>query len=85
MTQDNREKFICIAERYNQLIEFYNVEGLCADRIKAIYQGFPNADKSRFTIGAFYQVFIPFVLPKDIEKAIYFDVDIIVNLDINEL
>ncbi|MBQ3442117.1 MAG: hypothetical protein IJG33_02605 [Selenomonadaceae bacterium] len=85
LTQDNREKFICIAERYNQLVEFHNVEELCADRIRAIYQGFPNADKKRFTIGTFYRLFVPFVLPETIEKAIYLDGDIIVNLDIKEL
>ena len=85
LTQDNREKFICIAERYNQLVKFYNVEELCADWIKKIYQGFPNSDKKRFTIGAFYRLFVPFVLPETIEKAIYLDGDIIVNIDLNEL
>ena len=85
LTDDNRDKFIQIAERYNQLVKFHNVEELCADRIKEVYQGFPNADKRRFTIGAFYRLFIPFVLPAEIEKAIYLDGDIIVNMDINEL
>ncbi|MBE8951727.1 MAG: hypothetical protein SR1Q7_01115 [Quinella sp. 1Q7] len=63
----------------------YNVEELCADRIKNIMQSFPKADKTRFTVAMFYRFFIPHVLSQEIEKAIYLDSDIIVNLDINEL
>lgn len=33
----------------------------------------------------FYRFFIPHILPLEIEKVIYLDADIIVNLDINEL
>lgn len=84
LTQDNREKFICIAERYNQLVKFYNVEEICADKIAEIHKAFPTGYR-RFTIGAFYRILIPIVLPTEIEKAIYLDGDIIVNMDINEL
>lgn len=85
LTQDNRDKFIQVAERYRQAIQFYNVEELCTDRIAQIRKYFPQIDKNNFTIGAFYRIFIPFVLPTNIEKAIYLDADIIVNLDIKEL
>ncbi|MBQ6298381.1 MAG: hypothetical protein IJK81_11990 [Selenomonadaceae bacterium] len=84
MTTDNREKFMYLAGRYGQLVKFYNVEELCADRIAEIRKYFPNSDKTHFTIGTFYRVFIPFVLPATIEKAIYLDCDIIATLDINE-
>lgn len=70
---------------YGQLVKFYNVEELSADRIAEIRKYLPTADNKRFTIGAFYRFFIPFVLPNNIEKAIYLDGDIIVTLDINEL
>ena len=73
-----------LAGFYGQLINFYNVEELCADRIAEIRKYLPKADNKRFTIGAFYRFFIPFVLPNTIEKAIYLDGDIIVTLDINE-
>lgn len=85
LTQDNREKFIYLAGRYGQLVKFYNVEELCADKIAEIKKLFPTAAKTRFTIGMFYRLFIPHVLSLDIEKAIYLDTDIIVNLDISEL
>ena len=45
----------------------------------------PKAVKSRFSIATFYRFFIPYVLPQEIEKIIYLDSDIIVNLDIREL
>lgn len=85
LTDDNRNKFSYLAGLYGQLIKFYNVENLCADKISAIKKRFPSADKTRFSIGMFYRFLIPYVLPTNIEKSIYLDADIIVNLDINEL
>ncbi len=85
LTPDNRDKFAGLAKQYNQRVKFYNVEELCADKIAEIRELFPQADKTRFTIGMFYRFFIPNVLPQSIDKAIYLDGDIIVNLDINEL
>ena len=85
LTDDNRNKFISLVSTYNQLVEFYNVEELCADRIAKIHECFPEIDKSHFSIAMFYRFFIPHILPAKIEKAVYLDADIIVNLDINEL
>ena len=36
LTQDNRDKFIYLAGRYNQHVKFYNAEELCADKINFI-------------------------------------------------
>ena len=85
LSQDNRDKFSYLAGRYRQCVKFYNVEELCADRIAEINFLFPKASETRYTIAMFYRFFIPQVLSADIEKAIYLDADIIVNLDINEL
>ena len=67
-----------------QLVKFHKVEELCADKIEEIRKAFPTADKTRFTIGAFYRLLIPYVLPAETEKAIYLDGDIVVTMDINE-
>ena len=83
LTQDNREKFIYLAGRYNQLVKFYNVEELCADKIAEVEKIFPRIIKNHFSIAALYRMFIPELLT--LEKAIYLDSDIIVNLDITEL
>ena len=85
LTQDNRDKFSCIADRYGQLVKFYNVEELCADKINKYVELVPTVKNSRVTRGAFYKFLIPDILDASIKKVIYLDADIIVNLDINEL
>ena len=85
LTLDNREKFSYLAGQYNQLVKFYNVEELCADKIEEIKKAFPKIATVRYTIGTMYRLFIPQILPQDIDKVIYLDSDIIVNLDIKEL
>lgn len=86
LTNDNHDKLIQIAERYGQLLKFYNVEELCADELAKIEECFPKVKESHFSIAMFYRFFIPtLLLPHEIEKAIYLDSDIIVNLDIAEL
>lgn len=84
-TPDNHDKFVYIAGRYNQLVKFHNVEDFCADKIQEIYKSFPKLGQTRFTIATFYRLLAPYVLPPDIEKAIYLDADIVVNMNINEL
>ncbi len=85
LTADNRDKLIYLAGRYNQLVNFYNVEELCAEQIEMFRKAFPKIDKSRFTIAAFYRFLHAYVLPAEIKKVICLDADIVVNLDINEL
>ena len=85
LTTDNREKFIYLAGQYNQLVKFYNVEELCADKLEKIKEAFPKIAAVRHTIGMFYRFLIPSVLPADVDKCIYLDSDIIVNLDLKEL
>ena len=87
LTTDNRDKFIYLAGRYNQQIEFYNVEILAIDRINYIKENCQRSDSFHiFSIGAFYRLLIPQVLSENIDKVIYLDAgDTLVNLDIYEL
>lgn len=85
LTGENIEKFSYLAGRYNQFVKFYNVEKICPKKIKEISKLIPEADTSRVTVGAFYKLLIPQILPKEIEKVILLEPDMIVNLDINEL
>ena len=85
LTLDNREKFSYLAGQYNQLVKFYNVEELCADKLKEIIKLTPQLETSRLSVGAMYRLLIPQVLPADLNKIIYLDSDIIVNLDLKEL
>lgn len=85
LTDDNRDKFIQIAERYGAPLKFYNVVELCKKEIDKIEEYLPQAKESIFSIAMFYRFFIPhLLLPQGIEKAFYLDSDIIVNLDIAE-
>lgn len=83
LTDDNREKFSKLAEKYNQHVEFHDVEELCPDEITFIREKLADKINSRFSIGAFYRLLIKKILQTG--KIIYLDADIIVNLDISEL
>lgn len=85
LTQDNRDKFSYVAGQYNQRVEFYNVERLCADKLAEMVALVPTVKTSRVSVGAFYRLLIPQLLPKDVAKCIYLDSDMLVNLDISEL
>lgn len=83
LTDDNREKFLQLAARHNQRVEFYNVDELCPDEIKILREKLADKIQTRFSIGAFYRLLAKKILP--VSRIIYLDSDIIVNLDIAEL
>ncbi|MBR0260198.1 MAG: glycosyltransferase family 8 protein [Selenomonadaceae bacterium] len=86
LTDDNRDKFSYVARHYGQIVNFYNVEELCAEDFANMTKDNPKLlTDTRFTIGMMFRIFIPQILSADIEKAIYLDADIIVNMDLNEL
>ena len=85
LTNDNRDKFSYIAGQYGQLVKFYNLEELCADKINEIIRLIPSVINSYVSIATFYRLLIPQLFSTDIDKCIYLDSDIIVNLDIAEL
>ena len=85
LTQDNREKFIYLAGRYNQLVKFYNVEELCPDKISEIIEAAPGVKNSFVSLGTFYRLMVPVIIPTELDRIIYLDSDLIVNLDIKEL
>ena len=84
LTADNHDKFNEIAKKYNQQVKFYNVEVLAADRINNIKKSLPHLLMSRYSIATIYRLLIPEILD-NINKIIYLDADIIVNLDIDKL
>ncbi|MBR6887898.1 MAG: glycosyltransferase family 8 protein [Selenomonadaceae bacterium] len=85
LTPENRNKFIYLAGRYGQAVKFYNVEELCAEKLDEYRKLLFNVDAGYLTVGALYRLFVPQILPNTIDKIIYLDSDIIVNLDIKEL
>ncbi len=86
LVADNRDKFSYLAGRYGQRVQFHDVEQICADDIKFLRDMLADKIRLRFSIGAFYRLLIKKILaPLKIDKAIYLDADIIVNMDIDEL
>ena len=85
LTDDNRDKFSRLAQRYNQRMEFYNVETICAEKLKEYTDYVSTVKNSRVGVGAFYRLLLSQFISPEIEKIIYLDSDIIVNLDIAEL
>ena len=83
LTADNRQKFSELAAKYNQQIEFHNVEELCPDEMAFLRETLPDKIKTRFSIGTFYRLLIKKIISA--ERAIYLDSDIIANLDVADL
>ena len=88
LTSDNRDKFNHLAGRYNQLVKFYNVKDfnkLCASKMEEMTNLFPKVNKNAFNKNLFYKLLIPQLLPSDIDKVIFFDGKIVVNIDVSKL
>ena len=86
LTPDNREKLLRIAERFNQRVNFYNVEEFCAAELNFLRNKLAAAMNSRLSIATFYRLLVKKILaPRGVRKVIYLDSDLIVNLDIAEL
>ena len=85
LTPDNRNKFNYLAGRHGQVLKFYNVEELCAEKIEKMSRILTKVKETSLNNESIYKFFIPQVLPTDLQKVIYLDSNIVVNLDINEL
>ena len=86
LNSDNRDKLNYVAGKYNQRIKFYNVAALMPDRLKFLTEKIPQIFKGRFSIGTFYRLLMTELLPKnDVDRVIYLDADILINLDIADL
>ena len=85
LTDDNRDKFIYLAGRYGQAVKFYNVKELCAERLDEFIKFFPVVKSAHVSVGTMYRLLLPEIISPEIEKLIYLDSDLIVNLDIKEL
>ena len=85
LTNDNLDKFCYLAGRYNQIVKFYNVDKLCRDKLTEYVNLFPAIKDSRVSVAAIYRILIPQLFSEDVDKVIYLDSDVIINLDIKEL
>lgn len=83
LTEENRAKFLVLMAMHpHGSIRFYNMDELEQEAISAIVA---KASLGRFSQATFYRLLMMRVLPWEVERVIYLDSDIIVNLDIGEL
>ena len=62
----------------------FNIQWIAADDVFPADVKFPT-DNSAFPRTAYLRLFAPYILPKDVKKLIYFDVDMIIRADVSEL
>ena len=82
LTESNKALFIKLVRQYGHYISFYNMDELGLPCMKAIEE---LGAKARYSKAALYRLLVGEVLPSDVQRLIYLDSDIIVNLDIKEL
>ena len=88
LQESNRQKFIELVQSFNQEIIFYNVDKIFPQRMRDLEEEFNHAPKfeiAGWAFGALYRLIAPEILSQDISKVIYFDTDIVLNLDVAEL
>lgn len=85
LTPEDIEKFSSLVKRYGQTVNFYNLDELLPETVAKIAELVPGLEKTSSTVGAFYKILIPQVLPQNINKALFLDPDTIVNLDVKEV
>ncbi len=78
---ENKNKIKSIFGEYSQEYKFYDSSTKSSEEIIKLIK---ENNQSRFGIGAYLRLLIPSLLPRDIDKVIYLDSDIIVNDDIKE-
>ena len=83
LTSDNREKFLATAKKFGHLINFYDVEKICAAELADFQRRYPKLPKNYQAI--MYRLWLPKILNVEVTKIIYLDSDTIINLDISEL
>lgn len=80
LTEINRNRFIKLAEKYNSSINFYNIK---INNWNIDKEFFEKA-LVRISLGALYRLALPKLL-KNIDRVIYLDTDILVQIDIYDL
>ncbi|MBQ7544601.1 MAG: hypothetical protein IJT02_06620 [Synergistaceae bacterium] len=78
LTEENRQKFIRTAEKYSQGLEFHDV----TEYFSQVSDDVKRSTK-QFTVGTLFRLLIPHTIKLD--KVIYLDTDLVVNMDIREL
>ena len=78
LSKENIEKLNSLASHYHSTITMIELDS-------NTFAACPIKEDDRVSIVAYYRLALPFVLPSDIHRVLYLDVDIIVNNQIDAL
>ena len=77
LKEEMKNKFIELCDRYGQEIKFYLIDTQMFASIEHM--------TTTFTVGTLFRLVMPQIIPSEITKMLYMDVDIVANIDIQEL
>lgn len=78
ISEENVTKFNSLASKYHSCITMIELDN-------ETFKSCPIREKDPVSIVAYYRLALPYVLPNDIQKVLYLDVDIIINKQIDTL
>ena len=78
LSKRNHRKMEQLADKYKQKIHFVKVDN-------SIVKNYPAKDMPYWSIAMYYRLFATELLPKEIDKILYFDCDIIVTGSLQQL
>ena len=85
LTALNREKFQQLVDYYGATVAFYDLPALQGTFLDRAYALLADVWLSYYSKAVLYRFFVWQVLPREVQRAIYFDADILLNMDIRQL
>ncbi len=82
LSEDNREKFKELANKYGIRIEIITVD---AELLNVATLSDTIKEGNHVTIETYYRLLAPILLPKDVDRVLYLDVDMVINASLKEL
>lgn len=83
LSQESRNVITTLSERYGNRAVFYDMKAEMLENIQ-LNDVMLNG-KKMYSIATYYRMFLPSLLPSDIDKILYLDCDVIVLHDVSEL
>lgn len=84
LSAENRRKLCEIIYMHDQSVKFYNVNLLASEDFERCLE-MPHLNGNRHGIAIFYRLLIPKLFSDEIDRLIYLDADLIINLDIKTM
>ena len=78
LSKRSHRKMVQLADKYGQTIHFVKVDN-------SLVKNYPTKDMPYWSIAMYYRLFATELLPKEIDKILYFDCDIIVTGSLKQL